>query len=254
MYQVPSSPSGESFDVPAAPLAVETSKEEVGRQSLKITREEIALAYKLAYNKNQQDLEMSIAGFEDRTLPDIELSKPHPIAMEIGKIAIDLQERRYIYLEYLINRAKSMGFAERALLKMKLSPKDRDFYFRPTLDKIIDRESEFGKELFEHDADVTEIKFFLHQTEWFHQQQSSRKEKNFTNKYETTEHTILKSSSFYSPHVGEVTRTVHVDDHEARNLLIASRKYYEKSTGSVYIKTPAPRLRFGTKSNHDLAA
>jgi hypothetical protein len=245
VYQVPASPSGESFEAPVAPLAMEMSQEEVDRRFLKITREEIALAL----NKNQQDLEMSISGFEDRSVPEVELSTPHPIAIEIGKIAVDLQERRYVYLEYLINRAKSMGLAERALLKLKLSPKDVDFYFHPTLDKIIDRESQYGKELFEHDADVTEIKYFLHESDWFHQQVSPNKVKNFTNKYEVTESTILKSSSFYNPYVGDVTRTVYVDDAEAQNLLIASKKYYQKATGHVYVKTPAPRFRFESKNS-----
>ncbi|RWZ78182.1 MAG: hypothetical protein EOT05_00205 [Candidatus Microsaccharimonas sossegonensis] len=251
VYQVPASHSGESLDVLMAPVEVPISQAEVDQRFSTIAREEVLQAF----NKMTQDLEMSVSGFEHRTQPEIQLSEPHPVAIEIGKIAVDLQQRRYIYLEYLLSRAKEMGLVERAKLKLLLSPKDVDFYFHPTIDKIIERESQNGHELFEHDADVKEIKYFLHENDWFHQQVSANKMKNFTNKYEVTDDYILKSSTFYHQDIGaEVMRTVYVDDVEAQNLLIASKKYYEKVTGKVYIKTPSPRFRFGSKSDYDLTS
>jgi hypothetical protein len=243
VYQVPSSPSGESLDVPMASLEMQPSQEEVDRRFSTIAREEVLQAF----NQMTQDLEMSLSGYETRPVPEVELATPDPIAVELLQIAADLQERRARHLASLIQRVEEMGFIEKN--KIRLTAKNPSAILNPTIEKIIDQESKLGIELFEHDPDVAEIKYFLHDSEWFHEQLSPVVTKKFTNKYEVTETSILKSSTFFNPYLGtEVTRTVYVNDEEARNLLIAAKKYYEKVTGSVYVKTPAPRFRFGSKN------
>jgi len=244
VYQVPSSPSGESFSAPLEPIAAELSQVEVERRFSAIAREEVLQAF----NQMTQDLEMSVSGYEDRPLPEVTLAPPHPTAIELLQIAADLQERRARHLASLVQRVAEMGVVERT--KVKLTAKDPASILNPTIEKIIDQESQLGVELFEHDPEVTRIKYFLHDNEWFHEQKSAIPTKNFTNKYEVSENGILKSSTFYDQHLANyVTRTVLVEDAEARNLLIASKKYYEKVTGTVYVKTPAPRFHFVSKNS-----
>lgn len=244
VYQVPESPSGEFLDTPETPVDTELSQAEVEQRFSTIAREEVLQAF----NQMTQDLEMSVSGFETRPLPEVALTAPHPTAVELLQIAAELQERRARHLASLVQRVEEMGILGRA--KVRLTAKDPAAILNPTLGKIIDQESELGVELFEHDPDVTEIKYFLHDNEWFHEQKSPVPTKKFTNKYEVTESSILKSSSFYNQQIGSVvTRTVLVDEAEARNLLIASKKYYEKVTGSVYVKPPAPRFHFVSKNS-----
>jgi len=244
VYQVPSSPSGESLDAPLAPIDTEMSQIEVEQRFSTIAREEVLRAF----NQMTQDLEMSVSGYENRPQPEVPLAPPHPVAVELLQIANELKERRARHFASLIKKAEDMGMIERT--KVRLMSKDSASILKPSLVKIIDEESDQGIELFEHDADVTKIKFFLHDDEWFHQQDSTVLTKKFTNKYEVTESSIIKSSTFYNEQTGQfVTRTVYVEEEEAQNLLIASKKYYEKVTGGVYVKTPAPRFRFVTKNS-----
>lgn len=244
VYQVPSSQSGESLSTPMASIEMQPSPEEVDQRFSTIAREEVLQAF----NQMTQDLEMAVSGYETRPVPEVELAAADPIAVELLQIAAELQERRARHLASLIQRVEEMGIIGRG--KVRLTAKDPSAVLKPTLGKIIDQESKLGIELFEHDPDVAEIKFFLHDDEWFHEQKSAVPTKKFTNKYEVTERHILKSSTFFNPYLGEeVTRTAYVTEEEARNLLIASRKYFEKVTGTVHIKTPAPRFRFTSKNS-----
>lgn len=239
VYQVPSSLNGESLNVEKTPIATEMSQVEVDQQFSAIAREEVLDAF----NQMTQDLDI-----ETQTLSKVELTPPHPYALELLQIAADLQERRARHLASLVERVEKMGIIGRT--KVRLTEKDASAVLNPTIEAIIEEESNLGIDLFEHDPDVTKIKYFLHDNEWFHEQHSAIPAKKFTNKYEVTESLILKSSSFFNPQTRSVvTRTVPVDEDEARNLLIASKKYYEKVTGMVYVKSPAPRFRFVSKNS-----
>ncbi|HEY8886016.1 MAG TPA: hypothetical protein VIM31_00755 [Candidatus Microsaccharimonas sp.] len=241
VYQVPASPSGESLDASVVIVDTEMPQTEVEQKFLAIEREYV----RDTFNQMTQDLEMSLSGYDDRTLPVLEVT-PHPTALELKQIADELQERRARHLASLIKRVQEMGFWEKT--KIRLFEKDPSAILDPTIEKIIDQESELGRELFEHDDDVKQIRYFLHNDDWFHEQESALPTKKFTNKYEITETDIWKSSTFFNQQLGSfVTRTVLVDEAESQNLLIASKKYYEKVTGTVYVKAPAPRLRFGSK-------
>lgn len=239
VYQVPTTLRGESLSRETTPIANEMSQAEVDQRFSTIAREEILQAFR-----------QMTQGLDDETqnLPTVELAPPHPAALELLHIARDLQERRARHLTSLLKRVEEMGIIGRT--KVRLTEKNAATILNPTIEAIIDEESNLGVDLFEHDPDVTSIKYFLHDNEWFHEQHSAIPEKRFTNKYEVTESAILKSSSFFNQQIGSVvTRTVLVDEAEARNLLIASKKYYEKVTGTVYVKSPAPRFSFVSKNS-----
>jgi hypothetical protein len=128
-----------------------------------------------------------------------------------------------------------------------------------TIDKIIERESAVGGKVFSADPDVTEVKYFFLPDEqghkWYYQQTSPVRSKNFTNSYLVTEFGIEKSSTFFDEQTGRtVNVSTPVDESEARNLLTAAKKYYAEVTGKVYVKKPASRLLFRSKSNDGLAA
>jgi hypothetical protein len=244
VYQVPASPSGESLDAPLEPIAAELSQAEVGQRFSTIAREEVLQAF----NQMTQDLEMSVSGFETRSLPEVALATPHPTAVELLQIAAELQERRARHFASLVERVANMTAWEKR--KIQLFSKNSNQILNPSIENIIDAESELDLEVSQRDADVKLVKFFLHNDEWFYVQESTVPEKTFTNKYEVTESSILKSSSFHNALTkSTVTRTTYVDEVEASNLLTFSKKYYEKATGHVYVRTPVPRFRFVSKNS-----
>lgn len=130
---------------------------------------------------------------------------------------------------------------------------------RTTIDKIIEHESRVGAKVFSSDPDVSDVKYFFLPDEqghkWYYQQVSTVRAKNFTNSYTVTEAGIEKSSTYFDERLGRtVNISTAVDELEANNLLIAAKKYYSEVTGKVYVKKPAPRFRFGSKSTYDLTA
>lgn len=257
VHQVPSSPGGESFDTLVTPVETDMPQAEIDSKFLAIEREYV----RDTFNQMTQDLEMSLSGFETRSLPEVTLAPPYPIAVELVRIASELQERRARHFASLVEQVAKMSAWEKRTIK--LLSKNSNAILYPTIEKIIDAESELELDLSQRDADVKLMKFFLHDNDWFYVQESTLPSKTFTNKYEVTESTILKSSSFYNPQSkSTVTRTAYVDEVEANNLLTFSKKYYEKATGTVYIKSPAPRFPFisknrsnnDTKGDYDLTA
>jgi hypothetical protein len=140
-----------------------------------------------------------------------------------------------------------------------LFAKDAAHTLNPSEEKIVDHESRSVTNIFPKDPDVTDLKFFFLPDEfghkWYHAQTSLIPSKNFTNSYAPQEFGIEKSSTFYDEgHGRTVNISTPVGDEEARNLLVASKNYYNEVTGKVYIKKAAPRLRFRSKDDYDLAA
>lgn len=87
VYQVPASPSGESFDTPAT---TEPSPVEVEQRFSKIAREEVLLAF----NQMTDDLELSLSGYENRQVAAVEIASPHPVAVELLQIGAEIIDRR----------------------------------------------------------------------------------------------------------------------------------------------------------------
>jgi len=205
------------------------------------------------YNQMTQDLEMSLSGYETRQVPTVEIASPHPIAVEMLQIGAELKARRAQYHESLIEAGLAVRFLG------KLFAKDPTSVAKPSIEKIIEHESKVGAKLFPADPDVTEMKYFFLPDEsgdkWYHSQVSPVRHKHFTNSYAINEYGIEKSSTFFAEHHGRfVNVLLPTSEEEAQNLLIASKNYYTEVTGKVYVKKPAPRLRFRSKDDLGLAA
>ena len=247
VYQVPSSQSGESLNAPAAPVETELSQQEVDQRFYAVEQEYV----QQVLSDMARDLEMSASGFEQTQPPVVELMTPHPIAADVLQIGTDIKARRAEHHESLIESARLNTPVGRFITK--LFAKDATASLTPTFDKIIEHESKLGAKLFPVDPDVTEVKFFFLPDEegdkWYHTQVSPVRAKHFTNSYTIRETGIEKSSTFFDEHLGRIVNvSVPISDEEARNLLIAAKNYYTEVTGKVYVKPPAPRFRFGSKS------
>jgi len=90
VYQVPSSPSGESFSAPEIVENIEISQEEINKKFVDIQREYV----RDTFNQMTQDLEMSLSGYEVRQQPKVELMSPNPIATELLQIGTELMDLR----------------------------------------------------------------------------------------------------------------------------------------------------------------
>jgi hypothetical protein len=263
MYQRPTPQNGVSFDtvppVVDAPVDAVLSDEEINKRFDVIAREEISLAY----DKMTQDLEMSLSGYESREQPKVELMSPHPIAEQLLQIGNDVEEKRNEYHESLVETARFKRAIRKVLGLLFTNPATESP--KPTLESIIEHESRLGAKLFPKDAEVSKVKFFYLSEmdprsgqkvqKWYHTQESTNVAKSFTNSYEVSLYGIEKSSTFLDPRQGRMVNvSVPVDEPEAQNLLIASKSYYQEVTGKVYVKAAAPRFRFRSKSDYDLAA
>jgi len=249
VFQVPATQSSESLSAPETLVDEGMSQAEVDRNFAKIAREYVSETY----NQMTQDLEMSLSGYETRQVAPVEIASPHPVAVELLQIGAELKARRAKYHESLVEA----GLVARFL--GKIIAKDPASIAQPSIEKIIEHESKIGAKLFPVDPDVTEMKYFFLPDEtgdkWYHSQVSQVRHKHFTNSYAIQEYGIDKSSTFFAEHHGRfVNVSLPTSDEEAQNLLIASKKYYTEVTGKVYVKKPAPRLRFRSKDDHDLAA
>ena len=248
VYQTPSPQNGESFDAP-----------EVNKTFHAIEREAVLQAF----NQITQDLEMSISGYESREVAEVEVSAAHPIATELLHIGNGIKTHRERHHAALAEKSRLRGKIGHVIaLLITNSPND---IIRPTKEKIIERESEIGAKLLPTDPDVIESKFFFLPSEdattnqvidmWHYDQKSTVRQKNFTNTYKIKETGIEKSSTFYDERIQRVVNQSSIPSEiEKQNLLMVSKKYYSAVTEKVYIKPVAPRFRFGSKSDHDLAA
>jgi len=127
------------------------------------------------------------------------------------------------------------------------------------LHDLINRESVFGGDIYPPDPDVTSRKFFLlpaeNYDEWFHQQTSPVRAKDFTNSYIVTPHLIQKSSTYFDEVEGHVKNvSVVPSDSEIQNLKLAVAQYYDRVSKGIYDKPLVARRRFRSKNDHDLAA
>ena len=249
VFQVPATQNGESLNVPLTSVDAGMSDTEVERNFTTIAREYVSETY----NQMTQDLEMSLSGYETRPVPTVEIASPHPVAVELLQIGAELKARRAKYHESLVEA----GIVARFL--GKLIAKDPSSIAQPSIEKIIEHESKIGAKLFPLDSEVTEMKYFFLPDEagdkWYHSQVSAVRHKHFTNSYAINEYGIEKSSTFFAESHGRfVNVSLPTSEEEARNLLIASKKYYTEVTGKVYVKKPAPRLRFRSKDDYKLAA
>ena len=242
IFQYPTPQSGDYLGSPITLAEKEPSQFVVDQQFWEIADREFAESVAAT----PQDLEMSPEGYEDRTVPEVVLETTDPLIVELQQIARNLQEQREKHLNVLVERAAKMGLIERT--HIRLTAKDPSAILHPTVGTIINQESKLGMDLYLYDPEVTNIDYFLHEDEWFHEQSSSVPTKHFTNKYEIKNDIIYKSSTFYNLLKLQIeTRTVIVDRDEAQTLLVVAKKYYEKVTGSVFVVSPAPRFQFGFK-------
>jgi hypothetical protein len=238
MYQVPASQSGEAFDNSAVLVDTMMSDDEVDQKFDAITRQEIAREEILdRFNQMTLRLEKAADGTED-----VELAKAEaldPVMFEIAHIAMEQEARRAQYHRSLVERAEKMGFFSRVYVR--LTAKNPEAILNPTIDSIINQESELGLKVYtrasgERDMDIADIQFFLHDGEWFHKQKSHIPAKTFTNKYELTAVGILKSSTFLNERQVSVHESEIIGDNEAYNLLIAARKHFALVTTEIYGK------------------
>ena len=251
IYQRPESLYGDVIeDVPHTD-DVELSQDEE-QTFLAIEREYVSEAF----NKITADLEMSLSGYENRSEPEVELRSRHQIAFQLIQIINEIESLREQHVASKQAEVRMMSALRR--LAILLFSRDASNILEPTIEKTIDQESVLNT-IFPHDPDVTMRKFFIlsneHGRKIYHQQESPIRAKHFINSYEPTEFGIEKSSTFYDESHGRVVNiSVPVSDAEAQNLLIAAKRYYTEVTGKVYVKKAAPRLRFRSKGDHDLAA
>jgi hypothetical protein len=193
---------------------------------------------------------------ETRQPAKADLMSPHLEAMQILQIDAEILEQRYEHYQSMVDSAPATLIAK---IITRMFAQNPSAIIDPSVEKIIEHESKQGVKIYPKDIDVTELKFFLLPDErdhkWYYSQVSSVREKNFTNSYTIRETGIDKSSTFYDESHG---RTVNIslptNDSEAKNLLIGIKKYHKEVTGNVFVKKAAPRFRFGSKSDHDLAA
>ncbi|HEY8992737.1 MAG TPA: hypothetical protein VIM37_02695 [Candidatus Microsaccharimonas sp.] len=238
MYQVPASQSGEDFDT--SPIIVDTvmSDEAVDQRFDAIVQQEIAREEIVdRFNRMTRNLEMAADGTEELELAQAEALDP--VMFEIAHIAMEQEAHRAQHHRSLVERAGKMGFFSRVYVR--LAAKDPEAILNPTIDSIINQESELGLEVFTHasgkrDKDIADIQFFLHDGEWFHKQKSHIPAKTFTNKYELTAVGILKSSTFFNEQQISVHESAIISDNEAHNLLIATRKHFALVTTEIYGK------------------
>lgn len=260
VYQTPSSQNGESFGD-----RIEMSEAEVSQKFADISRE----AVRQAFDKITQDLEMSISGYEMREVPTVEVSPTHPIAIELLDVGKGVKEHRKkqqaMHAERMLPKSVFGRYVMKRPLVKSLFMNTSGDAAQPLAVKSLDHESALGVKPFPVDKDVYDSMFFLHESEdsetkemidvWHYDQKSVVHAKNFTISYKVTESRILKNATFYDERLAKiVNRSSIPTDVESRNLLVASKKYYAAITEKPYIKSAAPRFRFGSKSDRDLAA
>lgn len=179
-----------------------------------------------------------------------ELKAEYPVAHELRRIGHELQILRQKQAESLgIGRKKNVFKRVVSALLTNDTAMTADSYHS----KMIERESRIGASLFPRDNEVTSMKFFYlpneQHDEWFHQQTSPNKLKNFTNSYIVSEATVHKSSTYFDVIEGRTKNILVVPDElELQHLLTAATRYYSEVTGKVYVKPAAPRLRIGRPS------
>jgi len=241
VYQMPQR-SGESFGVQPKHMDPVFDENKVERETHAVEREAVQRAL---------------------LTPEVEVSPMHSIIMQILNNGRGIKEYR---AQQHIELTKKTGFktsVEHILERLISNSTDV-----PTakVEKSIDQDSAIGNELFPtEDKDVTGKKFFVFpeldpQTReemyvWYYNQESSKPAKNFTLSYKVSENHIEKSATYYDEQVAAVVNRSSIPSEiEAYNLMIASSKCYTAVTEKPYIRSAAPRLRLGSKSDHDLAA
>lgn len=252
MYQVPTPPSGESFDNPAVIVAASLSDDEANQQFDAITQQAIQqeVQQKIArgeirdkFNEITRDLERDASGLHTDTQTTIETRIQNPVAVEILRLNAAQESERVRHLQVLTDRAQNMHPLVRAYTW--LTVKEASAILKPSLESIINQESSFGFEVFKRkekafdpsqDPDIKKIDYFLHNGEWFHQQTSPVAAKSFTIKYHITPYEIIKSSQFSNEQYKDIYRSEIVSDVEAYNLWIASKKHFELVKAHIYDK------------------
>jgi len=246
VYQTPSSRNGEAFsEVSQQSQAAEPVTSE-RKESHAIEREAVLRAFNSA-----------------PVIAPIEISPMQSIRSEILEVGRGLKKYRAEQHAEFIERSKPKSKFGRLLMSLVSNSSTQTAAAK--VEKSLDEESEIGGAFFRKSADVTSIKFFLLPEKdpmtnqeidiWHYNQESLVRIKQFTNSYKITEDYAEKSSTFYDERIGDiVNRSSIPSELEMHNLLIASKKYYAAVTEKPYIKSAAPRFRFGSRSDYDLAA
>ena len=242
VYQTPSHQNDEGFDT-----------KNVDEKFHAIEREAVLQAF----NEITQDLEMSISGYESRVAEQVELAPAYPIATELLRIASEVRAYREQQQVALTESSRLKNRVGQAF--MRLVTNGQVVESKPAVYKGIDQESHDGGKQFPKTHDVTGIKFFYLPEGgidiWHYDQKSLDRTKNFTLSYKVFEHEIKKNATFYDERIADIiNRSSIPSELEAYNLLVSAKKYYTAITEKPYIKSAAPRFRFGSKSDHDLAA
>ena len=246
VYQTPSSQSGEAF-------GVASEKIETPQPSLISKKEAYAL---------EREAVLRTFNSEPVIIP-VEISPAQTIRTEMLGIGQALKAYRAEQHAEFIERSKPKNKIGRLLMPLIYNGTSEAANLK--VEKSIDTESKIGGSIFTKPSDVTSIKFFYlpeHNPAmnqeidiWHYSQESLDRIKNFTNSYKITENHIEKSSTFYDERIGSIVNRSSIPGAlEMHNLLVASKKYYTSVTEKSYIKSAAPRFRFGSKSDHDLAA
>jgi len=257
VYQVPGQQS-EHFETPQVDSAVELDDATIDQQFAEIEREEVRLKFEeIALEISRLaagDIEPQPAPVETNTMhPDAAVLLMHGRNVKAKRAErhaglVDIQTKRGLG-SIVTNRFAVNSFDSEKSIKIK----------QALLHDLINQESNFGGEIYPADPDVTSRKFFLLSTpdydEWFHQQTSSVKSKDFTNSYIVTPHLIQKSSTYFDEVEGHVKNvSVIPSDGEIQNLKLAVAQYYDRVSKGIYDKPLVARRRFRSKNDYGLTA
>jgi len=251
VYQVPES-KPELLDTP------QLDDTTVSQKFAEIARHEISRTF----NDMTQKLEMYADGIQEEVVTPVEVFTPHPDALHLRSKAKVVNEARTTRHKELTEIQTKHGFAKilspRLIVGTFDSEKSKKLK-QAILHDLINQDSKSGDVIYPFDPEVTERKFFhlsyADYDEFFHQQVSVVRSKDFTNSYAVTDYAIQKSSTFFDEVEGRVKNvSVTPSDEEIKNLKQAANLYHDYVMKKVYAKPVPTRRLFGLKSDHDLAA
>jgi hypothetical protein len=243
MYQVPAH-QGEVIDTP------EISDETVNRTFADIARHET----QIAFDKISKELAMVASGTEIPKEVQVETIETHPQAVELLQIGNGVKAMRNKRHAELVEIQTKRGIAVRIIAPLlgsnTFDSKKAKLSKEALLHDLIEEESKVGATIFPSDSQVTSRKFFLlpsdNYDEWFHQQTSPVREKDFTNSYTVTRYGIQKSSTYFDTKEARVKNiSVIPESDEIKNLTLAATQYHEHISKKVYEKPSSLRRRLG---------
>lgn len=231
-YQLPASRlETDSFSEPFE-AQLPLSEEAVNQQFKDIAHEEV----RLSFERITQEIALSASGIESPYIDTPEIIHPHPIALralQLGDGIKQIREKRY---EKSIKRAQRKRLGESFLSALlgenssasrnpKLSPDD-------VLEDEVSRELRVVGELHVRDAQVKSQKFYYYPNdihdEWFHQQVSTVRAKNFTNSYIVKETGFEKSSTYFDETEDREKNVLVIpSDAEIENFINAAQRYHD---------------------------